>query len=198
MALSNNYIKLFQNKILLTKNQNDIYLWTGENGSKSPPLVSWAWNNIHIPKRCQCRMGALWGVVYRAKGPLCAGAESFAEGFQVLATSRDTRTQSSSVARGAAATWRTRYITLGAKGPVNPVLLYGWPWTLFYCEVGNDQSQKPEFGEKTPSTMGERGSKDEIALCPFPAEGLITSQGEKHNLELFRGKDGSWGVGSAW
>lgn len=49
-------------------------------------------------------MGALWGEVYRAKGPLCAGAESFAAGFQVLDTSRATRAQSSSVARGAAAT----------------------------------------------------------------------------------------------
>lgn len=142
-------------------------------------------------------MGALWGKVCRAKGLFCARAESFAEGFQVLATSRDSRAHSSSsIARGAAATWRTRCITLGAKGPVDPILVYGWPWTLFYCEAGYDQSQKPEFGEITARTMGEGDSKDERCLSPFPAECLITSQSEKHNLELFGGQVGirGWGV----
>lgn len=164
-----------------------------------------------FPRRCQCRMGALWGKVCRAKGPFCAGAESFAEGFRVLATSRDSRAHSSSIARGAAATWRTRYITLGAKGPVNPVLLYGWPWTLFYCEAGNDQSQKPEFGEKTARTMGEGGSKGEISQSfscwvsdnftrwkaqprPLQGQGWGLGGGEWMASRFFKGSDVSVSV----
>lgn len=90
---------------------------------------------------------------------LYAEAESFAIAFQVLATQGTTGHTVVSVASGAAATCRTRDIIQEAKGPVNLLLLYDRPWTLCFFEQSL-KSQKPEFGEETPRTRREGGSKE--------------------------------------